>query len=221
MFGFRTEVDVSSKGIHGWANRITLILGITLAALALLAPGAKAGPLVAAAPDCESIAFEQPFLAWADPADYILDRGGAFETGAAGWSLDDAAVVAGNETYAVHGAGDSSSLSIAAGGSATSSTGCVGIEHPTLRFFARNSGSALSTLRTEVLFEDATGAVHALTIGTVANTGDWAPTAQMPLVVNLLPLLPGDYTPVQFRFTPQGGGGEWRIDDVYVDPWRH
>jgi hypothetical protein len=40
----------------------------------------------------------------------------------------------------------------------------------------------------------------------------------MPLVVNLLPLLPGDYTPVAFEFTPQGYGGNWRIDDVYVDP---
>jgi hypothetical protein len=34
--------------------------------------------------------------------------------------------------------------------------------------------------------------------------------------VNLLPLLPGNYTPVEFRFTPQGGS--WQLDDVYVDP---
>jgi hypothetical protein len=27
-------------------------------------------------------------------------------------------------------------------------------------------------------------------------------------------------TPVQFRFTPVGGG-TWQIDDVYVDPWRY
>ena len=32
-----------------------------------------------------------------------------------------------------------------------------------------------------------------------------------------LPLLPGERTPVAFRFTPQGKG-TWSIDDVYVDP---
>ena len=26
--------------------------------------------------------------------------------------------------------------------------------------------------------------------------------------------------PIAFRFTPQGKGGDWRIDDVYVDPVR-
>jgi hypothetical protein len=42
----------------------------------------------------------------------------------------------------------------------------------------------------------------------------------MPIVANLLPLLPGDHTPVAFRFTPVGLGGDWRIDDLYVDPYR-
>ena len=39
------------------------------------------------------------------------------------------------------------------------------------------------------------------------------------MVGNLLPLLPGDMTPVEFRFTPLLGG-DWQIDDVYVDPFR-
>jgi hypothetical protein len=104
------------------------------------------------------------------------------------------------------------------GSSATSSTICVGIEHPDLRFFASNTGSALGTLKVEVLFEDASGNVGSAPIGAVTGGSGWQPTAPMPLVVNLLPLLPGDYTPVQFRFTPQGGN--WSIDDVYVDPWR-
>jgi hypothetical protein len=29
----------------------------------------------------------------------------------------------------------------------------------------------------------------------------------------------GGAAPVAFRFTPQGKGGNWQIDDVYVDPW--
>jgi hypothetical protein len=40
----------------------------------------------------------------------------------------------------------------------------------------------------------------------------------MPVIANLLPLLPGSRTAVAFRFTPYGDGGDWTIDDVYVDP---
>jgi hypothetical protein len=39
------------------------------------------------------------------------------------------------------------------------------------------------------------------------------------VLASLLPLLPGQRTPVRFRFTPVGGAS-WQIDDVYVDPWR-
>jgi len=41
----------------------------------------------------------------------------------------------------------------------------------------------------------------------------------MLFVANLLPLLPGDHTPVALRFVPQGGGS-WLVDDVYVYPFR-
>jgi hypothetical protein len=53
----------------------------------------------------------------------------------------------------------------------------------------------------------------------MAATG-WTPTPVMPLAVSLLPLLPGDHTPIRFRFTAVGSG--FTVDDVYVDPWaRH
>ena len=34
--------------------------------------------------------------------------------------------------------------------------------------------------------------------------------------------LNGVTTEMSFRFTPKGlfGGGNWRIDDVFVDPWK-
>lgn len=193
---------------------------VAVAAFALAVPAsAQAGVLVASAPSCDAQTLSQPFLPWADPASYTLDNGGSFEGGAAGWTLSGASVVGGNEPYRVTGAGDSSSLSLPNGSSATSATICVGIEHPTLRLFARNTGSPLGTLRVDVLFEDAAGNVRSLTIGAVAAGSSWQPTVQMPVVANLLPLLPGDYTPVEFRFTPQGGN--WQIDDVYVDPHSH
>jgi hypothetical protein len=190
-----------------------------VAAVAFAAPAsAQAGPLVSSAPNCDEQVLAQPFLPWVDPATYTLDNGGSFENGATGWSLNGASVVSGNESYDVGGSGDSSSLSLPNGSSATSATICVGLEHPDLRVFTRNTGSVLGSLRVDVLFEDGAGNVHSLTIGKILNGSHWQPSVQMPLVVNLLPLLPGNYTPVEFRFTPQGGN--WQLDDVYVDPHR-
>ena len=50
-----------------------------------------------------------------------------------------------------------SSLKLPSGSSAKSAAMCVGIEHPTLRLFARNTGSPLSALKVEVHFEDCAG----------------------------------------------------------------
>ncbi len=47
----------------------------------------------------------------------------------------------------------------------------------------------------------------------------WQPTLPTVVVANLLPLLPGEQTPVAFRFTPVGSA-TWTIDDIYVDPKR-
>jgi hypothetical protein len=41
----------------------------------------------------------------------------------------------------------------------------------------------------------------------------------MTVTASLLPLLPGQHTPVSFRFTALGGG-DWQVDDLYVDPFR-
>lgn len=192
-----------------------LFLPTALGALALSAPAAQAGPVVSTATDCDEQVLEQPFLPWVDPAHYVLAPGGTFE-GDSGWTLSGGArVVAGNEPFYVHGAGEASSLSLPAGSSATSRAICVGIEHPTLRFFARRDG--LGTLKVDVLFEDAAGAAREATIGHVTGTSGWQPTPVLPIVVNLLTA--GERTAVAFRFTPQGGA-DWRIDDVYVDPYR-
>jgi hypothetical protein len=98
---------------------------------------------------------------------------------------------------------------------------CVGIEHPTLRVFAhRVRGPLTSALRVDVLFEDSTGALRTLTIGGMGGPGAslWQLSAPMAVTANLLPLLPDNHTPVAFRFTALGG--DWQIDDLYVDPFR-
>jgi hypothetical protein len=205
----------------GSRRRSALALAGAVLIVALAAPSAHAGLLVASAPSCDTQVLTQPFLPWLDPASYVIAPGGSFETGAAGWSVaSGAAVGAGNELWNVTAAGDSSSLGLAPGSLATTPTMCVGLGHPDLRLFARRSGGTpLSTLRVDVLFEDATGAVQTLTIGHVSAGGSWTLTPVMPIVANLLPLLPGNMTPVRFAFTPEDSAA-WVIDDVYVDPWR-
>ena len=211
------------------SRRTKLRIGATaataLAALAFSASSASAGVLVNAAPSCDAQPLSTPFVPWLDTALYTPLSGGDFEAAAAGWSLSGGAAVAtGNEPYQVAGPGDTKSLTIPAGGSATSPAICVGLNHPSIRFFAkRRSGGmlSLSTLRVDVLFETANGTTASLPIGLVGNGGGWQPTLPMAVVANLLPLLPGEQTPVAFRFTAQGNA-DWSVDDAWVDPYsRH
>lgn len=95
----------------------------------------------------------------------------------------------------------------------------MGLNRPTLRFFARSSAGllSLSTMAVSVRFESSLGLVLEAPIGVVTPNTSWQPTIAIPIIANLLPLLPNDMTPVQFRFTPVGSAS-WSIDDVYVDP---
>ena len=199
-------------------RRIATLLCGAAALLAGTASSAQAGVLVSSATDCADTNSSQVFLPWVDVANYFLAPGGDFESGAAGWTLTGGAgVVSGNEPWNVTGGG-SSSLRIPAGGSATSPAICVGLEHPTIRFFEKSSGAGLtSALRVDVLFEDAAGNVRDLTIGRETR-GGWEVTPTFVIVANLLALLPGEHTAVAFRFTPEGTGS-WQIDDVHVDPY--
>jgi hypothetical protein len=190
--------------------------------MALAAPTANAGVLISSATDCATQSLDNEFLPWLDPMLYTVVPNGTLENGAAGWTLSGAYVVSGNEPWAIHNAADSKSLRVPAGKSATTPSICVGLLHPTLRFFAKSSGDSLlsslaSTLAVEVLFEDNAGNVHSLPIGVVTPGSRWSPTLPYPVVANLLPLLPNDRTAVRFRFTAVGGSS-WQIDDVYVDP---
>lgn len=197
---------------------------VTVAAVAaacVAAPSAQAGLLVASAPSCEQGELERPFQRWLDPLSYTLVPDGGFEAGASGWTLSGGAkVVNGNETFYVHGAGDSKSLSLPRGSSATSPVTCAGIDKPVMRFFSKSSGGLLnlSVLSVEVLFETANGNVASLPVGVALPSSRWQPTLPLPVLASLLPLLPNQQTPIAFRFRPLAG--TWTIDDVYLDPWR-
>jgi hypothetical protein len=186
-----------------------------VAALATLALAAGPAAAAASAEPCAPSSASKTFLPWLDVADYVPAPGGDLES-ADSWTLDGGAdVVDGNEPFHVGDDSDAASLNLPAGGSAATAPMCVGLEHPTLRFFAkRESSSPLGLLRVDAVLGDDL----ALPIGVVASGRSWSPTLPMPIVLNTL-ALDGGSTEVAFRFTPLGGSA-WSVDDVYVDPYR-
>ena len=93
---------------------------IAALAIALAAPASAATDGVVAA--CPPSTYEQPFTPWLDLASYVLAPNGGLESDADGWSLDgDAAVIAENERFDVHGPSDTKSLSLPSGSTATTS----------------------------------------------------------------------------------------------------
>ena len=206
-----------------------LLLGLAaLAAAAAFAasaaaPSAKAATLGLSCPTPAA----QTFAPWGDYQYYIPAPDSGFEHGATGWTLAGGArVVTGNEPYMVGGAGQSHSLSLPAGSSATSPPMCIGLFSGGMRFFLQNTGAASSTVRVQVIYHGGAGALlgglgSTLGIsdkGTFSGTSAWRPSPNFLMAGGLLPLLTQS---VQFRFTPLSTGGNWRIDDVYLDPLMH
>jgi hypothetical protein len=167
-----------------------------------------------------------PFLRFLDPLPYTLAPDGGFEGGAAGWKLSGGAkVVTGNESFALSGPG-SKSLQLPAGSSATSPRMCVGLLLPVVRF-AYQGGTLLSSLKVEAVWNDASGAERSIVLlpGVLLPSSSWAPTLPLLQLGGLLNALTlnGLTTEMSFRFTPQRGllgSGTWKIDDIYVDPWK-
>jgi hypothetical protein len=205
--------------------RTALLATLTGAALFAAVPGvADAGVLVASAPSCTNGSVFQPFAGLGDSASYFLAPGGNFETAAKGWSIGKARVVADQEPWRVNRDAGTHALSIPAGGTVVSPTMCVGIEHPTMRFFAHRSGGGLLAAASQLIVtarvETSLGLVVEVPVGTITtltNGTSWNKTPVQVVLASLLPLLPGEHTPIQFRFTSVGTAA-WVIDDVFVDP---
>jgi hypothetical protein len=191
------------------ARRIALAL---LPALAVMAPGR------ADAAGCPAQPLAQTFQRWADPGWYTPLPDSGFEAGAGAWTLRGGAnVAAGNERYHVGASGDRRSLALPLNSSATSAALCIGAGHPTIRFFARNTGAAQATLAVSVEFRDNRGMPRSLGIGLITAGAAWEPAPPLPVTVNTLALL--CVHEARFAFAPATGRGEWSIDDVYVDPY--
>ena len=205
--------------MNGFIRRAGLAAVAAMVATMAFASTASAGILTAPARDCGDESLSQPFARFGDSHQYKIVPGGSFEGALTDWTLSGGAkVVTPNEPWHVGGSTHAKSLVLPAGSTAVTAPSCVGLGEPTLRFFAKKNSGLLSTLLVTVYVKTSLGLVVPLPMGVVLGNSQWKATPQMLIVANLLPLLPGDRTPVAFQFTPLLGS--WQIDDVYVDPMR-
>lgn len=184
-----------------------------------LASTAHAGLLSLATGSC-GLQESQPFAHWGDANYYTQVPGGTFESGTPSWSLRGGAkVVFGNESYYVSGAGFHS-LSLPGGSSATSPAACTGIDHPSMRFFVRNTGSSSSRLKVYATYPLLLGLPYTAYLGEVSGSSNWepSPVLQMGLLNNTIGSLTLGESTVTFTFVPADSSGNWSIDDVYLDP---
>jgi hypothetical protein len=178
------------------------------------------GGAAAAFAACPAQPVSTPFSQWGDTSNYFLIPGGSYERTAdqVGWSLSNAVLTAGNEPFEVNSSGDTQSLRINAGGSATSPFFCVDNSMPDLRLFAQQvaAGSDLKIeARVQTPYGVSTYPVADLADGSMAS---WAPTG--PITGDSGRIPDGSTLMVALRFEVPAGAGTWQIDDAYVDPYR-
>jgi len=197
-----------------------ILFATTVAAMALLAPAgtANAGLLSQSAGTCPSYPLSQPFAKWLDPMRYTLAPGGSFESSAGLTFTGGAKIVSGNEPNLLNSRTDKNSVLIPRGGTVTTGPICVGLDKPTVRFFAKRPNFALLPLLTvEGVFTTKAGTTASLPLVGVPLAGNsWS--LQLPFVTTGALLELGDTTMMRFRI--RAVSGDWQVDDFFVDPLR-
>ena len=160
------------------------------------------------------------FASWGDMADYVPAPQGDVES-TTGWDLDDhASVIDENSPFS----GGSHSLLLTDGADATTPVICISTSHPTIRFFAANTGAANARLEIEIVYEDLDGHVKKLKIARLRGSDEWNPTIIVPIYMNMLAAASEEgVTAVALRFKARDVKSKnegWKIDDVAVDPWK-
>ncbi len=202
------------------AGALAMLLGIAAPAMAWNKAPQPANTPTSSPPTqssgCPTTAVSQPFEGFGDEAFYSLIPGGSFEEGTAGWSLTNAAIASGNESYNV--AGGSHSLTIQPNGVAVSPAFCVSKENPTLRLFARQISGSWAVLNVILRWQEASGAVHETTAGSLQSGTAWKPSPVLSLANSPPMWQAGETVSVRLVLKPEQYGGAWAVDDAYIDP---
>jgi hypothetical protein len=191
-------------------SRAVLMALLGAALLIVASPSVAAA---ACAPSSGAPMFEQ----FGDYASYTLAPDGSFEEGARGWSLSNARIIGGNETFRLYRG--SQSLAISGGGGTVSPPVCISSEYPSFRLFVRQlSGGSDESLNVSLRWVNLLGITVNTPVASLHAGFRWAPTPVLQLG-NTMPIwLPGTSANIQLVFSAPGGG-TWAIDDVYIDPY--
>jgi hypothetical protein len=173
-------------------------------------------PPAASTAACNLGATSTPFSQFGDTASYSLLSGGSFESGTAGWSLTEASVASGNESYNV--AGGSHSLAIKPTGVAVSPSFCVNTAEPSFRFFLRQTSGSWGVLNVSLRWSEGSGPTHETTVGSLQTGTSWQATPVLQLATTLPLTTATSSINAKLVFKPEQYGGAWAIDDVYLDP---
>jgi hypothetical protein len=188
--------------------------GFVLAAVgAALLTGSS--PAIAQAA-CPTTPESQVFAHFKDTAEYSLVAGGTFTGSTSGWSLDGASVTSGGAQLV---SSDTHSLAIPATSVVTSPAFCVSMANPTFRFFARQTSGSWATMLVNLVWTDSSGTTHTTTVASLNGTSSWTLTPAMALSTTLPLWQPGQTLTTRLQFVPEAYGGNWAIDDLYVDPY--
>jgi hypothetical protein len=208
--------------LHGGSALSALVrspLRVVRRVAALAFVGALAVPGVALA-SCPAQPVSNPFSQWGDNNNYFLVPGGSFEGTAdqVGWTLSGSSLTQGNEPFYVNNSGDSQSLTVSGGGTATSPFFCVDNTMGSLRFFAQET-QAGGGLRVYALVQTDDG-VQTVPVAHLADGSmpSWAPTE--PITGDTNGLSDDQTVQVALEFSVRASAASWQIDDVYVDPYR-
>ena len=186
-----------------------------VAAMTCVAAFATTGTALAA---CPTSSVSTPFASVGDTNSYFLAPGGNFDGSAGGWNLNNASLTQGGDPLNAGGASNPESLTINAGGSATSPFFCGDNTMPSLRFFA-NEVAKGSDLRVSAVVNWG-GWTGTYTVGDLLDGSlgsNWS--ASPPIVVNNS-LAAGQTVQVALKFSVPQSAGSWQIADVFVDPFR-
>lgn len=171
---------------------------------------------------CVQQTTTKAYASFGDRADYVLAPGGSFESGTASWSLTGASIATGTAPLPAGRSTDRGSLALSAKGKAISPPFCVGIEHPNFRMQARKTSGTWASLLVKLRWIESTGKVNETTVGSFDGSKftAWAPTPSVMLAQALPMWNSSQSVTAQIVLDPEDAGGNWQIDNVYVDPYR-
>ena len=208
--------------------RFSIALGVS--ALALIA-----FPAFASAADCADEPSSQIFSIYGDDENYSLVPGGDFDYSTPGWIFKRAkpdSMDSLKRKNAPHLSRDrdAKSLRMDPQSYAVSPPVCVSIRHPSFRLFAFKKGGGWGDLNVRLLYQTSDGDYSIIPVGSLDGEDyrSWSLSPSLPLW-SALPLAEDETAQVRlvfdYGFLPTGDPepgvkNQWRIDEIYVDPYR-